>query len=302
MSLQQKRKKIEYECNFCRKTRVLYILPSLHKNVDDKGYIEYVDVHQCRNELITANILYVDSSLTVRSQVPVDVGDDLSSKQINSLNIPSPKKVGFQKCEITPMKDFRRKNLKGIFIKDKLRQCDFSLKKKGDGREINIISELKFIEIKAVVAKSVDVDIATEWFKQIASILEAIVLLDNEMLAFLITYLDPKLPSLTSGDTIIEIDYILHAKSSFPKSTLKSFAIFRRQWKKISEEVESKDFSIYEKLITYCIGNQHKTLLDIFEKAEENMSFVDFVTAMQQLSMLGMLNIRKVEFFTVKEV
>ncbi|MHA1397999.1 MAG: hypothetical protein ACTSSF_09890, partial [Candidatus Heimdallarchaeaceae archaeon] len=91
MVTQTGRKKINYECNNCRKTRVIYILPSLHHSVDEAGYVEYVDIHPCVNDKLMANILYVDKSMVVRSQVPVKVGDDISSQEINAMNIPVPK-------------------------------------------------------------------------------------------------------------------------------------------------------------------------------------------------------------------
>ncbi|MBY9000387.1 MAG: hypothetical protein KGD64_05700 [Candidatus Heimdallarchaeota archaeon] len=301
MVQKEARRKIEYECNNCRKTRILFILQSLHKDVDQKGYVEYVDVHQCLEDRLNANILYVDKSLVVRSQVPVRVGDDLSTQQISSLQIPVPKKVDLKETRITPTKEFKHKNLKGLRIADKLRQSQYVLEKKGDGNNIDVESELSFIELEAIVSKNVDENISEDWFKVLISILEAIVLLDEEMLAYMITYLDPKLNTAPTGDSIIEIDMILHAKSSFPVSSLKSYATFRRQWPDFSKDYGKQNFELYEKLLTYCIGNQHKTLLDVYFKAEDSIEFNDFIDRIEDLSMLGLINIQKTEFFTVQE-
>ncbi len=131
--------------------------------------------------------------------------------------------------------------------------------------------------------------------------MEAIVLLDEEMLSYLITYLDPKLNVPPTGETIIEIDMILHAKSSFPVSSLKSYATFRRQWPDFSKDYGKKNYVEYEKLLTYCIGNQHKTLLDIYFKAENSLQFNDFINKIEDLAMLGLINIKKTEFFTVQD-
>ena len=94
---------------------------------------------------------------------------------------------------------------------------------------------------------------------------------------------------------------ILHAKSSFPVSSLKSYATFRRQWPDFSEDYGKKNYEEYEKLLTYCIGNQHKTLLDIYFKAENSLQFNDFINRIEDLAMLGLINIKKTEFFTVQD-
>jgi len=292
------RRKIDYECNNCKKNRIIYVLPTLHLDVDKTGYVEYVDIHACLEDKLTANILYVDKSMVVRSQVPVKVGDDLSTEEISSMQIPVPKKMDFKAAEIIPIKEFRYKNLKSMEIVDRLRQTRFVLKKKGDGKPIEISSELNFIDIKIIIAKNIDPEIAEDWLKQIAAILEAIVLLDEEMLSYIVAYLDPKLEETPTGESIIEVDMILHAKSSFPLASLKSYATFRRQWSKIQPDFKGKDFSMYEKLITYCIGNQYKTLLDIYFKAMNTLSFNSFIDRIEDLAMLGIINIKKTEFFT----
>ena len=292
------RRKIDYECNNCKKTRIIYVLPTLHHDVDKTGYVEYVDIHACLEDKLTANILYVDKSMVVRSQVPVKVGDDLTPNEISSMQIPVPKKMDLKEAEIVPIKEFRYKNLKSFEIIDRLRQTRFVLKKKGDGKSIEISSELNFIDIKIIVARSINMEIAEDWLKQIASILEAIVLLDEEMLSYIVAYLDPKLEENPTGESIIEVDMILHAKSSFPLASLKSYATFRRQWSKIQTDFKDKDFSLYEKLITYCIGNQYKTLLDIYFKAMNTLSFNAFIDRVEDLAMLGIINIKKTEFFT----
>ena len=295
------RRKIDYECNLCKKTRILYVLPSLHQSVDEKGYVEYVDIHPCEDDRLNANILYVDKSMVVRSQVPVRVGDNVATHEISSMQIPVPKKVDFKTAIIEPDKDFKYKNLKYFKITDRLRQTIFELKDKGGGKPINVTSELEFVDIETKVSKNTDSDIAEYWLKQLASILEAIVLLDEEMLSFMILYLDPKIAELPSGESIIELDMILHAKSCFPIASLKSYATFRRQWPRIKSERKGTDFESYEKLLTYCIGNQYKTLLDIYFKAESAMSFLTYLDRIEDMSMLGLINIRKTEFFTVDE-
>ncbi|OLS30110.1 MAG: hypothetical protein HeimAB125_20500 [Candidatus Heimdallarchaeota archaeon AB_125] len=295
------RRKIDYECNLCKKTRILYVLPSLHHSVDEKGYVEYVDIHPCEDDRLNANILYVDKSMTVRSQVPVRVGDNMTAQEISTLQIPVPKKVDFKTAIIEPDKDFKYKNLKFLKITDRLRQTIFQLKEKSSGKTLKVTSELEFIDIEIKLAKSIDSDIAEDWLKQLASILEAIVLLDEEMLSFMALYLDPKISKPPSGESIIELDMILHAKSSFPIASLKSYATFRRQWPRIKNERKGTDFESYEKLLTYCIGNQYKTLLDIYFKAESAMSFLTYIDRIEDMSMLGLINIRKTEFFTVDE-
>ena len=295
------RRKIDYECNLCKKTRILYVLPTLHQSVDEKGYVEYVDIHPCEDDRLNANILYVDKSMVVRSQVPVRVGDNMTAQEISTMQIPVPKKVDFKTAIIEPAKDFKYKNVKSLKITDRLRQTIFMLEEKGAGKKLQVTSDLEFIDIEIKIGKGVDIDIAEDWLKQLASILEAIVLLDEEMLTFMALYLDPKISQPPSGESIIELDMILHAKSSFPIASLKSYATFRRQWSRIKSERKGTDFESYEKLLTYCIGNQYKTLLDIYFKAESAMSFLTYIDRIEDMSMLGLINIRKTEFFTVDD-
>ena len=301
MSNKSGRRKIDYECNLCNKTRILYVLPSLHHSVDERGYVEYVDIHPCVDEKLNANILYVDKNMVVRSQVPVRVGDDVSKQEISSMQIPVPKKVDFKSVKITLEKDFKGKNIKDLAIIDRLRQTRFQTSDKEDKFSIEITSDLQFIDIKAKLSRGVKQEIAEEWLMQIASILESVVLLDEEMLSYMMSYLDPKIPTGPTGETIIELDMILHAKSSFPLASLKSYATFRRQWPSIKNDLSGKDFFTYEKLLTYCIGNQYKTLLDIYFKAEESMNFLTFIDRIEDLSMLGLINIKKTEFYTADD-
>ncbi len=300
MSNKSGRRKIDYECNLCQKTRILFVLPDLHYSVDEKGYVEYVDIHPCIEDRLNANILYVDKNMVVRSQVPVRVGDDVPTKDITAMQIPVPKKVDFKTAKISLEKNYKGKNIKDVLIVDRLRQTQFQTSNKKDF-SLEISSELQFIDIKIKLSRGVNLEIAEDWLKQVASILEALVLLDEEMLSYMISYLDPKISTPPSGETIIELDMILHAKSSFPLASLKSYATFRRQWPSIKEDLSGKDFFTYEKLLTYCIGNQYKTLLDVYFKAEKSMNFLTFIDRIEDLSMLGLVNIKKTEFYTADD-
>ncbi|MHA1867197.1 MAG: hypothetical protein ACTSXD_03970 [Candidatus Heimdallarchaeaceae archaeon] len=301
MTIHNKKVKIEYECNLCRKTRVIYVDPTLHSEVDSKGYIEYVDLHNCEDSKLNAIILYVDKSLTVRSQVPIKLGTDASAEQISSFNIPTPQKVDFTTKKISKLKSFKAKNLKTLLINDRLRQTKFILDG-SQGVEVESRSELGYIDIKAQINKQIDQGRAKEWLSKLVSILEAIILLDEEMLSYLILYLDPNLEKNPSTDEILELDLILHAKSAYPHSTLKFYSVFRRQWNNIKDSLIIDSFSSYEKVITHCIGNQHKTLLDVYQqKIAKNIAFEDFVTIVNELAQLGFLNIEKIEFITITD-
>ncbi|MHA1116030.1 MAG: hypothetical protein ACTSRR_06690 [Candidatus Heimdallarchaeaceae archaeon] len=301
MTIHNRKVKIEYECNLCRKTRVIYVDPTLHSEVDSKGYIEYVDLHNCADSKLNAIILYVDKSLTVRSQVPVKLGTDARTEQITSFNIPTPQKVDLSTKKISKLKSFKGKNLKALEISDRLRQSKFVLDG-GQGIEVESNSELGYIDIKAQINKQIELERAKEWLSKLASILEAIILLDEEMLSYLTLYLDPNLEKNPSTDEILELDLILHAKSAYPYSTLKFYSVFRRQWNNIIDTLTFKSFSNYEKVITHCIGNQHKTLLDVYQqKLAKNIPFEDFITIINELSQLGFLNIEKIEFITITD-
>ncbi len=62
---------ITYQCNQCNKKRKVFVPSSVKVTVDSRGLCELVDVHQCRDSNLTANILFIDSFHAVRSQVHV---------------------------------------------------------------------------------------------------------------------------------------------------------------------------------------------------------------------------------------
>lgn len=294
-------KKIEYECAQCKKTRVIYIHPKLHDKVDEKGYVEYIDIHSCVNDKMSANILYVDKFLTVRSQYVVDVGDDLSANQIQQLNIPMPKKVEFVDKTISSIKGVKYKNIKYVKIVDRLRQSNFIFGSNGEENVSEVQSELGFVTIQFLISKNVEYDCALAWFQMTAGILEAIALLDEEMLSYLICYLERYIDEQPTSERLVEIDLVLHAKTAIPSSTLKSFAIFRQMFKSLNKTIKEKGFKNYEKVLTNCIGNQHKPLIDIYEKVKKDIPFADFINYIEDLAMVGALTVQKAEMIMIQE-
>ncbi len=301
MQLKVERRKLEYECDRCRKTRILYIATSLHKNVDSQGYQEYVDVHQCLEDKMTAIILFVDKFFTVRSQEKVKVGDDLSSNQIMALNIPMPTKVDFCVKEVKSLPKFKHKNIYEVKIIDKLRQTTFYLECKKTGGAIEVNSELDFVNLKIKFNKKVDPIIIEEWFKQVGSIMEAKALLDEEMLSYLFYYMDPLLEDIPTTDNLIHMDFILSAKTVFPTTNLKNYAIFKKQWL-MMKDLLTGEFPEYDRILTRAINNtRNKNLLDVYEKLAEKIEFSTYMIYIYELSTIGIMIIDRVEFITSRD-
>ncbi len=294
--------KIQYECNSCGKTRVLHIATKLHVNVAETGYVEYVDVHTCKEDKLSANIICVDKHLSVRSQEQVNVGNELTAQKVDQhLNIPMPKRVDLTEEKIQKNDSFKGKNIKKLIFRDKLRQTKFILEGKETDNSIFVVSEFKFIEVQVWLHKRIDETIAQNWFIQIASILEAIILLDEEMLSYLITYLDNKIESNLDSNSIFILDLLIHAKSIFPKTNLRLYAIFKRNWNTLKGGLPREDFHYYERILTSIMNNEHKTLLDVYEvyNDRDKIDFGQYISSIYELSLVGIANIERMEFITI---
>ncbi|MCK5140729.1 MAG: hypothetical protein KAQ70_00910, partial [Candidatus Heimdallarchaeota archaeon] len=204
------RQKVEYLCNNCGKGRILFISPALQSDqVAETGYQEYIDVHYCNDKHLNAIKLYVDSNYSVRSQVTIKASknkEDTEIKELQGFAIPVPKASNFVQYSIKSTNDFGSYNLKSLRIKDKFRQTDYLIEGSKEGEKIESFSELKFIEIEANIASDLESEQVKGWLTSLANSLETLVLLDEDLLKYLGTYLDQIITEKPKDKEMLELD------------------------------------------------------------------------------------------------
>ena len=301
------RQKVEYVCNSCGKNRLLFIAPSLQSDrVASHGYVQYVDVHYCKNEKLNAIKLYVDKSYTVRSQVSVETttsSDESSVREIEGLNIPMPKKTEFKTQEIKSTKDYGGYNLRKLKIKDKLRERIYLIEVQETGEKLSVKSTLNFIEITAIVEENISVEIAEMWFKNLANMMESIVSLDEDLLRYLGTYLDHMILNTYSEKELLELDLLLHSTVAIPHSTLAHINIFINHAEELLPEMNLIIERMYISIMNSCLDNEQKTLIDVYNEVKETIVSIQslpyFLSIISQLVSFGFINVEKLEFYTI---
>jgi len=105
-------KSVIYLCNKCQKERKLTIPSKLIRTENIANIIEFVDVHKCDENNLSAVKCFIDNHLVVRSQVHIksthygyETDRDFSSVSdeqdlYSQLGIPAPKKVEMAKLKI----------------------------------------------------------------------------------------------------------------------------------------------------------------------------------------------------------
>ncbi len=304
----QIRRNVEYQCNKCLKTRVLFIAPALQSDsVSSHGYIELVDVHPCLNEKTQAVKLFVDKNYAVRSQVTLDStskSNESSFSDISGLSIPTPKKADFITYDVIPTKDFGAFNLKSLKINDTLRERIFILGSwLDDFIEIKAKSSLNFIELKAMVSKKMSSEIVKIWLQKLANILETLVSLDEKMLNFLGIYLDNMMETRPTEKELLELDLLLNSSVAIPHSSKEHLEIFEEHWKEIFSHKGTAFYRIYKAIMNTCLHNEIKTILDIYEAVKNNITemqvFPYFLSILRDLVEFGLINIERLEFYTI---
>ena len=302
------RQKVEYQCNNCGKVRLLFISPALQtEKVTSHGYLEYVDVHICESNELSAIKLFVDAHYDVRSQVTIKStkkDKEPVIQELQGLAIPIPKASKFLQQIIVPTKDFGSYNLKNLKIIDKLRQTDFIIEGIEDGNKIETSSPLEFIEIEANISSSLESEQVKKWMLSLANMIESLVVLDEKLLSYLGTYLDYNIAEIPKQKELLELDLLLNSTVAIPHSTQEHIDIFENHQKEIFPEISSMSYRIYKLIMTTCLNNEQKTLMNIYNEVKKQMiqiqAFPFFLSVISTLVSFGFINMEKLEFYTVQ--
>ncbi len=303
------RQKVEYQCNNCGKLRLLFIAPALQSDkVEQTGYIEYCDVHICKNEELNAIKLFVDHNYDVRSQVSVETGtssEEPAFTEIAGLNIPAPKKAELRKHTIIPTRDFGAYSLKRLEIKDKLRQCTFVLEGEKEVVEIIAHSPLNFIEIDAHITEELNTDTVYEWLLSLSNILESLVFLDENLLSFLGTYLDHMVISPPKEKELLELSLLLNSTVAIPHSTEEHIQIFDEHVNELFPNLNVISYRMYKTIMESCLKNEKNRIIDIYEQVKKKIvqiqAFPYFISIFSTLVSFGFINLERLEFYTISE-
>jgi len=301
------RQKVEYLCNKCGKGRILFISPALQSDqVAETGYQEYIDVHYCSDEHLNAIKLYVDSHYNVRSQVSIEASknkDVAEIKELQGFAIPVPKASKFVQYSIKSTNDFGSYNLKSLRIKDKFRQTDYLIEGSNEGEKIESFSDLDFIEIEANISSDLESEQVKGWLTSLANSLETLVLLDEDLLKYIGTYLDQIISEKPTDKEMLELDLLLNSTIAIPHSSQAHIEIFEKHRHEIFYEQSNMAYRIYKLILKKCLVNEQKTIKQIYNEVKEEMiqmqAFPFFLSVLSTLVSFGFINLEKLEFYTI---
>lgn len=284
----------------------MLIPPALRKEkVDLQGYVEYFDFHTCKDKKIVVNVLCVDVSYSVRSQVLLDSPIEKKEKkeQITDVfSIPTPQKAELKVKKIEPTSDFGAFNLRKIQIKDSLRNCVCVIGLKEKGRTVTVNSPMGFIEIEALYCEELDEAITKKWFETLSKYLESLEFLDDIIMKYIPTYLDYWLSYEPIEREVLELDLLLHLTTSLPISKLSQEDLQGMQWKTIFPNKPVNNHRIYNSILRLCENNEKMTLLDVYEEIlnslSQMLSLPFYISAVRDLIANDFLEVEKLEFVT----
>ncbi|MCE7742751.1 MAG: hypothetical protein GOP50_09880 [Candidatus Heimdallarchaeota archaeon] len=329
MSDQSGIKKVEYQCNKCQKQRNLNIPSKLLKTDTLSAILEFVDVHRCAQDNLSAIKCFIDSFLTVRSQVHIksthygyETDRDFSSVEdeqdlYKSLGIPIPQKVAMTKKEYDT-KTFERKNISGFQITDKIRNSMYIFQPKEAGKQIIIKSILGFIEIKMIISEKIVSQVYKDWKAQlksapagektfpfteirkwiqnVADTLESLVYLDEVVLKLIAEFLDDNIVEEPTERNLVELDLLVNSTIAFPKSSSDGLRRFNTEQATLLQELSPNLVILCKELMVFYLTNHEKSILDTYIEMNPNQSFPQFLFAMSHLVYKYYLTINKLEF------
>ncbi|MBY9001626.1 MAG: hypothetical protein KGD64_11960 [Candidatus Heimdallarchaeota archaeon] len=305
MSSKLEHNQIIYVCNTCSKKRIVLFPAGMEIRVDSTGLSEFVDIHTCKDDKLTALILFVDAQYAVRSQVPISSEEATTSSPDNfaSIPVPVPRKSGLSKIKITPPENFKASVINELIVKDKLRQLQYSLesKKTIEERDIMIDSQFCFVHIYANVSNRTDLVQAKRWFKEIANSLEQTIHIKDEIFTLLLTYLEEKLKKDSYIREFKELEILLNSPVTVPISTQKSIKDFSDRWVSIESKLTLGDYNEYHKIILACLDNKQITLLEIFSIMKSHMKLSYFLSAVHDLFSNAFIKLEKPQFFGISD-
>jgi hypothetical protein len=77
--------------------------------------------------------------------------------------------------------------------------------------------------------------------------------------------------------------------------------IFKEKKKELFSSLDPSEYTDYGHILTNCINNKTDSLLDIYEHMRMHIDLNFFLSAIRILSQNALINIEKLEFFTISE-
>ncbi|MHA1401219.1 MAG: hypothetical protein ACTSQE_12790 [Candidatus Heimdallarchaeaceae archaeon] len=292
--------------------RILFISPYIQKKFQTaSGHAEFIDVHYCIDDKLSAIKLFVDTNCAVRTQVRLSTRKDeevtIEETEGFTIPVPKPKKPEISKQPIIPNKDFTAFYVKSLEIVDKLREQVFTIIERDAEKcmEVEALSTLHFIQIKAKVKESLNRRRVKKWLHNVADLIERLVMLDEDGLSLIPVYLDHVIDHDPSDTEVLELDLILQSNIAIPHSTEEHIHILNKNFDEIFPFESVKIYRIFVKMMELCLNNENRTLMQIYElyKSEATdlplVSYPYFISLVAKLVNFGFVNIEKLEFYTI---
>jgi len=319
---------IVYQCIYCGKKRRLVIPRTFKpsKSSDSVGLIDYVDVHRCENDELTAIICFVDANSAVRSQVKIkathagyiaerDFTKEKKEDPFAILGIPSPTKKEFIDVNIES-KNFKARNIEGFQIKDRIRKKIYYFGKQGKGQALPTKSRLGFIDITLFLSKKVADQLYKEWEKglkkdkrrtfpytttrkwvqHLADEMESIIRLDEKMLPYIAEYIDKHITTEPNEQRLIELDLLLNLTISIPWTKRDKYEQLGDVIQELFPNKPVKELADIVMSVASCIDNNEKTLLDIYNLVSKRVPLSEFLDIFGVLVAKGYVNLTKLQF------
>lgn len=291
---------INYQCNSCGKRRMALIPPTMKINVDSRGLCEFVDVHICKDEHLTANVLFIDPNRAVRSQMVV------SSKnkpiENSEFAIPMPQKSSHAKYEIVPDNNFEARIIREMEIKDEFRNIIYSLNtdKPREKIEIDTTSELGFINIQANITRNTTEEKAQAWLQKLADLIEKTANLDENIFSNLIYFLDEKMKEDLSDENAKAINCILQSTISLPHAEETALSDFNQLKGSVFKKLTIVEVIYYTNILKICTNNNSQTLTEVYSHMEQKLPLFLFLNAVYDLINNNLLEVEKLEFLSLE--
>jgi hypothetical protein len=303
LSEQTDYQKILYQCNQCGKKRIAEFPMTLKFQIDYRGLGNFVDVHSCKDGKVNGNILFVDYQNSVRSQEPIggEGDDDFKEDEFTELSIPSPETTELKTSLIKAPRDFQALKLKNLNIKDRLRRLNFQLEngQKSDSN-LSVVSKMKFIEISVDLSDSLELSEAQEWFQNIADLLDCVIQLNDNVLTYLVLFLEERLEHKPEEADKKFLDLLLNSPLTLPITNKKSIDFFMEQKEQLFSQINQDDYHCYNCILESSLDNYSKTLLVVYDELCHQMKISHFLQSIYELSSHALVNLLKLEFHDIQ--
>ena len=291
---------INYLCNSCGKKRLALIPPTMKINCDARGLCEFVDVHKCKDNQLSANVLFIDPNRAVRSQMAVSSRNKPSEDL--EFAIPIPQKTSHAKFDIIPDSSFEARIIREMEIKDEFRNVIYSLNtnKPREKLEIDVTSELGFISLNANITRNTTEAKALAWLQKLADLLERTANLDENIFSILMYFLDEKMKEELTDFNAKAIDCILQSSISLPHAKESALNDFNQLKGSTFKKLTIVEVIYYTNILKICTNNNSQTLIDVFSNLEQKLPLFLFLNAIYDLVFNNLLEIEKLEFLSIE--